>query len=431
MIYTLLFVSSLIFARDFPVELREQVGIYHYSLDNGLDLYVTKNPKAPVVSIFHWVRAGSLNEKKGITGIAHLFEHMMFRPVHKGEKGFFDKITALGGSANANTRYMATVYTTSVPANNLEGLLKIESDRFMNLKVTDELLDVERKAVWSEYSTKFDTNPVIDIWGKIYEAGFPGHPYEWTVIGYRQDLEKIKAKDCNAFFDRYYRPNNTGLFISGDIEPSKVYALVKKYYAGWKRGEDSSLPKEFQKNTKFTSVTGRIPSPSKQVLLGFRTKDEDKHSLEYMFINHLLFGSSHSLSDRRIKQNAKLASAVSDFNYDYDSGLVKGFFVLLPKATLSKLTAEVLKLKSDIEAMDEKNFSAYKQEFITSLLEGTLRNDSLNEAIALSWGKYKDLNIFLDWDEKVRALKKESIVNLLNKFYNKDNMIVVTTKAKE
>jgi len=431
MITTLLILINLGFTREFPLEIREQVSIYNYKLENGLDVYITKNPKAPVVSVYHWVKAGSLHEKKGITGIAHLFEHMMFRPVHKDDVGFFDKITSLGGSANANTRYMATVYTTTVPGQHLEALLKLEADRFQNLKVTDELLNVERKAVWSEYSTKFDTNPVIDIWGRIYEVAYPGHPYEWTIIGYRQDLEKINAKDSNAFFDTFYRPNNTGLFISGDVDPDQTMKIVRKYYANWKAGKKTALPAEFAKPTTFLQTKGKIASPSKQVLIGFRTKEEARSPLEYMFLNHILFGSANSLGEKRIKQSMKLASAVSDFNYDYDSGMIKGFMVLLPKATINQVTTEVLKLKADIEKLNEENFNAYKQEFITSVLEGTLRNESLNEALALSWGKYSDLNIFIDWDKNIRGLQKDSIVKLLNEFYTKNNMIVVTTKAKE
>lgn len=431
MIGTLLLLVGIGFTKDYPVEIREQVSVYNYKLDNGLDVYITKNPKAPVVSVYHWVKAGSLHEKKGITGIAHLFEHMMFRPVHKDDVNFFDKITALGGSANANTRYMATVYTTTVPGQNLEPLLKLEADRFQNLKVTDELLNIERKAVWSEYSTKFDTNPVIDIWGRIYEAAYPGHPYEWTIIGYRQDLEKINAKDCNTFFDRFYKPNNIGLFISGDVDPDKVIKLVRKYYADWKAGEKAVLPADFTKPTKFLQTKGRIASPSKQVLMGFRTKEESKNQMGYMFLNHILFGSNNSLGEKRIKQNAKLVSAISDFNYDYDSGMIKAFMVLLPKTTINQVTNEILKLKSDIENLSEENFNAYKQEFITSVLEGTLRNESLNEVLALSWGKYNDLNIFLKWDKNIREIQKDSIVKLLNSFYTKNNMVVVTTKAKE
>jgi zinc protease len=431
MIIGFLLVSNFIFARDFPVEVREQVSIYNYKLPNGLDVYITKNPKAPVVSVFHWVKAGSLHEKKGITGIAHLFEHMMFRPVNKGDKGFFDKITALGGSANANTRYMSTVYTTTVPAKHLDALLKLEADRFQNLAVTDDLLNVERKAVWSEYSTKFDTNPVIEMWGKIYETAYPGHPYEWTIIGYREDLEKINAKNCSEFFNKFYRPNNTGLFISGDVDPSQVIALVRKHYSNWKAGEKASLPKEFSKKTTFTQVSGKIPSASNQVLLGFRTKEEDKYTLQYIFLNHLLFGSNHSLAEKRIKQSAKLVSAVSDFNYEYDSGMIKGFFVLLPKTSAAALTSEVLKLKEDVEKLDPRNFEAYKQELITAVLEGTLRNEALNESLALSWGKYGGLDFYFDWDKNIRSLTKESVVQVLNKVFTKDNMVVVTTKGKE
>ena len=111
--------------------------------------------------------------------------------------------------------------------------------------------------------------------------------------------------------------------------------------------------------------------------------------------------------------------------------MIKGFFVLLPKTQTSQVVTEVLKLKADIEKISEESFNAYKQEFITSVLEGTLRNESLNEALALSWGKYNDLGIFINWDKKVRAIKKESILKLLDTFYTKNNLIVVNTKAKE
>ncbi|HPI41750.1 MAG TPA: pitrilysin family protein, partial [Pseudobdellovibrionaceae bacterium] len=208
------------------IKINDHLKTHHYILDNGLEVFLTPNPKAPNVQVAHWVKAGSLHEKKGTTGIAHLFEHMMFRPLKMGAPSFDQQVDKLGAINNANTRFESTYYHTSVPSKNLNELLKIESERFRNLKVSDGLLDLERGAVWSEYSTKFDSNPMLDLWFQIYRKAFPGHPFGWTIIGFREDLEKIKASDCNEFFNTYYRPNNIGLFITGNFDLDKTLPSV-------------------------------------------------------------------------------------------------------------------------------------------------------------------------------------------------------------
>ena len=193
-----------------------------YKLPNGLSVFLTVNRFAPNTVISHWVKVGSLHEKNGITGIAHLFEHMMFRPLKPGNPSFFDIAGKLGADFNANTRFESTYYYTAVPNKNLMSLLEAESNRFKNLRVTDDMLDAERKAVWSEYSTKFDANPHIDLWFQIYQKAYVGHPFGWMIIGFREDLDKIKANDCNEFFKNYYTPNNTGLFVTGNFDSEKI-----------------------------------------------------------------------------------------------------------------------------------------------------------------------------------------------------------------
>ncbi|NJO12598.1 MAG: insulinase family protein [Gammaproteobacteria bacterium] len=218
------------------LELRGGAKVYEYVLPNQLTLIIIEKPDAPLTSIYHWVKAGSLDETPGITGIAHLFEHMMFRPLAPEEPSFDDKVNKFGASINANTRFESTVYTTTIPTRHLATVLQAEAARFKGLKVTDELLNIEREAVRSEYQTGLDTNPILDFWYTTYIKSFPEHPLGWQIVGVREDLDKIKAADCNAFFAKHYRPNNTGLIIGGAVSAPQVLRLVEASYGDWGAG---------------------------------------------------------------------------------------------------------------------------------------------------------------------------------------------------
>ncbi|RYZ54978.1 MAG: insulinase family protein, partial [Proteobacteria bacterium] len=294
---------------------------YEYMLPNGLTVVLTPNSKAPTTSIFHWVKVGSLHETPGITGIAHLFEHMMFRPLQKDAPTFDTLIRPLGGDINANTRYGATVYTTTVSNGKLGEALKLESDRFKKLVVTDDLLKVEREAVRSEYSMGIDSKPQMDLWFTLYSAGFPNHPYGWTIVGDRPDLDKISAKDCNAFFQKFYKPNNVGLFIAGDFDLEQAKAWVLANYGDWQKGENPTEPAPF-KNKGLIKAEGKLTAQNRNLLLGYRLDPiNEKNFTLFTLADHLIANSASSLAKGRLVYGEKLASSVSSFNTDYDFGL--------------------------------------------------------------------------------------------------------------
>lgn len=402
---------------------------FEYKLKNGLTVYLIPNKRAPLTSIYHWVQAGSLHEKPGVTGIAHLFEHMMFRPLNKGELGFFETIREYGGEGNANTRYTSTVYTTSVPHEHLDKVLETEARRFKNLKVDDDLLNIERKAVWSEYSTKIDNNPVMDLWHAIYHKGFPGHPFGWTIIGERDDLNKITAKDCNEFFQKYYVASNTGLFVAGDFDPAKTIAVIAKNYGDWNTGAPSQLPPEFKRDQGLIQAEGKLPSGVNNVLIGYRIPFHDGKNHHLLAITtHILFGSDLSLAERRFVHNKKIATSASDFNTDYDAGLMKGFFSLLPQVTTEELVKQLPDLLTDLEKLPNQEFQAYVREYQTALQEAVLRNESLNELAALSWGKWGRLDILAELTNKKLKLSKPDLLRFAKATVKPENLIVVSNK---
>jgi len=401
-----------------------------YRLPNGLSVFLAVNKKAPLTSVYHWVKAGSLHETKGITGITHLSEHMMFRPLAEGKSGFFELLKQLGGTANANTRFAATVYTSTVPTENLQKLLQLEADRFTKLSVTDALLDVERKAVWSEYSTKFDANPVIDLWYALFHFGFPGHPYGWTIIGDREDLEKIKAADCNRFFAIYYRPNNIGLFIAGNFAPEQVIKWVEQSYGKWERGEDSKLPDDFVAEKKTFRGEGKLPSPARNVLLGYRIPKYNGKNHHIMDLSaHILFGSNSSLAKKRLVYQKRLASEAGDFNTGYDSGMLEAILTLLPSTSIDDALKEVGELKKDFAQMSDEEFNAYKREYAIGVRESGLRNESLNQYLALSWGKWGSIDIVTEILRQDPAVTKAEITEFVQKIIVPENLVAVTNKG--
>lgn len=402
-----------------------------YQLPNGLSVFLSENPKSPNVVVAHWVKAGSLHEAPGSTGVAHLFEHMMFRPLAPKEASFFEIASQLGAEANANTRFESTFYVTTVAPEKLNELLKREADRFQTLRVTKELLDVERKAVWSEYSTKFDADPIADLWVQIYREGFKGHPFEWMIIGFRDDLEKITADDCNAFFQKFYRPNNTGLFITGNFKSKEVLKEILALYSDWKPGQQSQLPSQFDQKTKEIIAEGKLPSEARHVLFGFRTPYFDRGNAKIQALaNYILFDGENGLLKRRLVDEKRLAATVEEFNFTYDNGMQKASIVGLADSDINQIRSEAAHVRSDFESMSAKEFDSYKRNFYIRTSERAQRNAELSKLLALSWGKYGDLDLAAAFTGKPLDVSKEQVQKFLSQYYVPDNFVFMTHKGQ-
>jgi zinc protease len=411
-----------------PVVIQGDLKSYEYTLPNGLTVVLTPNAKAPTTSIYHWVKVGSLNETPGITGIAHLFEHMMFRPLSKDAPNFDTLVRPLGGDVNANTRYGATVYTTTVSNGTLDQALKLESDRFQKLVVSDDLLKVEREAVRSEYSMGIDSKPMMDLWFTLFQKGFPGHPYGWTIVGDRADLDKINAKDCNTFFQKYYKPNNIGLFIAGDFKLDEAKAWVDKYYSGWQRGESVKAPPPF-KNKGMIRAEGKLSSQAQNILLGYRLGEltEENFTL-FTLADHILAGSSNSLSSQRLIDREKIAAGLGVFNTGYDFGLSEFLVVVNPGHSYDEAINSFSSLGDDLEKLSDEEYKAYLLEYQISRAESAMRNTSLNDMLATYWGKYGSIEALQRTLAQPPTISKAELTAYVRKLLAKDNLIAVTNK---
>lgn len=214
-----------------PIALNAAENVTTFTLPNGMDAVVIEDHRAPVVTHMVWYRTGAADEAPGKSGIAHLFEHLMFKGTARFGPGVFsDTVAANGGSENAFTSYDYTGYYQRVAADRLELMMEMEADRMRGLILSDEDVRTERDVVLEERNSRTDNNPGALFAEQRMAALYLNHAYGIPIIGWRHEVEQLNREDAFAFYRKYYAPNNAILVVAGDIDPAQVKALAQKYY---------------------------------------------------------------------------------------------------------------------------------------------------------------------------------------------------------
>lgn len=224
------------------IELSDDVA--SFTLDNGLNVVVIPDHRAPVVTQMIWYHVGSADEGPGKTGIAHFLEHLMFKGTKNHPMGEFSaQVAAIGGQENAFTSYDYTAYFQRVASDALEMVMSYEADRMANLILDEEAVKTEREVIIEERRMRVDSNPAAMLMENTDSVLFYNHPYRNPVIGWRQELEKLGLEDAIDFYEQYYTPNNATLIITGDVTPERVRELAMKTWAKVPRRAEV-LPRE-------------------------------------------------------------------------------------------------------------------------------------------------------------------------------------------
>ncbi|MEM7189731.1 MAG: pitrilysin family protein [Pseudomonadota bacterium] len=202
-----------------------------FALDNGMDVVVIEDHRAPVVTHMVWYRVGSADEPRGVSGIAHFLEHLMFKGTDEIPDGAFSKIIAAnGGQDNAFTSYDYTGYFQKIASDRLELVMKMEADRMVDVVITEEHVRTEREVIIEERNSRTDNSPDALFSEQMRAALYLNHAYGVPIIGWRHEMEELSLEDALTFYERYYAPDNAILVVAGDVTPEQVRTLAEKYY---------------------------------------------------------------------------------------------------------------------------------------------------------------------------------------------------------
>lgn len=299
------------------MQTRSQILPYEkYVLENGLEVVLHEDRSDPVVSVYVYYHVGSSREDEGLSGFAHLFEHMLFQgSANVMDNDHFKLIQEAGGTLNGTTNQDRTNYYETLPANQLELALWLEADRMGCLlpAMTQEKLDNQRDVVMNERRQSYENRPYGLVYENVLEALYPrGHPYSWPTIGAMADIEAASLDDIARFFRRWYGPNNATLAIGGDFDPARAKELVQRYFGPIPRGPAVDRPEPLParlKHTRRVLLEDRIRQP--QLTLVWPTVEawhENEAALD--LLTDVLSANKSSLLDRVLMIEEQLSSRV-------------------------------------------------------------------------------------------------------------------------
>jgi zinc protease len=208
----------------------QQFDVKTHQLKNGMKILMLEDHSIPNIALYFFHRVGARNERTGITGLSHFFEHMMFNGAKKYGPGSFDRVMEdNGGSNNAYTSEDLTVYQDWFPTHVLSLIFDLEADRTASLAFDPKMIESERGVVANERRLSVENNNENLLREQLMAAAFTAHPYHWPVLGWMWDIENWKREDLIRYFKTYYAPNNCEMVIVGDIDPAKVIQLAQQY----------------------------------------------------------------------------------------------------------------------------------------------------------------------------------------------------------
>lgn len=406
-----------------------------FELDNGLKVVSVAYDSPGIVAYYTVVRAGSRNEvEPGFSGYAHFFEHMMFRGTDKYSTDAYNAvITGMGADSNAFTTDDWTAYHIVASADALPTIVDIESDRFLNLRYSEDDFRTEAGAILGEYNLNF-SNPVALLRERLHDRAFLFHPYKHTTIGFLEDIQDMPNHyDYSLeFYDRYYRPNNTLIVVVGDVEQAELERLVTAAYGAWEPGDfEPNIPVE-PPQTRERTANVTWPNPTLPFLmLGYHAPPFYDQSIDMPaldVLSQLLFSETSPLYQRLVLDE-QVVDVVTGGAVDHRDAPL---FTIIARITdpdkveyvRDAITAEIDRMK--VEPVDPEVLAATKSHMRYGFAM-SLDNPS---SIARTLSHYLQLTADPDTVNRVYrlydAVTAEDVMHFATAYFPDTNRTVVT-----
>ena len=405
-----------------------------YELENGLTVVVHEDHSDPVVYTDVTYHVGSAREEIGRSGFAHFFEHMMFQGSdHVADEEHFKTVSEAGGTLNGTTNSDRTNYFETVPSNQLEVALWLESDRMGWLldAVTQEKFEIQRSTVKNERGQRVDNRPYGMLGEVANQALYPhGHPYSWPTIGYLDELDAASLKDLKDFFLRWYGPNNATLTVAGDVDTEKVMELAVKYFGPINRGpevEDMPANVPTLEEDRYVSHEDKIRFPLLQ--LKFPTvpnRHKDEAPLDVL--SDILGGGKSSIFYQAFDKPQKALNSAVYHPCQELAGSMVFQVVNFPGSSLKDVEAEVRKTIATFEerGVTQEDIDKFVADYESSTIQGLSSVQGKGSQLAANETFTGNPNYIANDLERYRNVKVEDVQRVYNTYIKDQNCVVVS-----
>jgi len=375
------------------------------TLPNGLRVRVYPDRLVPAVSYYSFFRVGSRNERPGLTGISHLFEHMMFNgSARYGPKEFDRVLEACGGTSNAYTSNDVTAYYDDFASEAFDTVVDLESDRMRSLRLTDETLEQERAVVKEERRLRTDNSTFGLIEEQLETLVFQAHPYRWPIIGWMEDIDRIRREDCQSYFRTYYAPTNAAVYVAGDVDPDLALRRIEDAYGDIPAGPavPAVASGEPEQRGERRAVV-HYPAEAAALIVGFRgppASDGDAAVLDVLQAC-LAVGEGSRLRRRLVQEEVAVSASVA-WAWRIDPGVFMLLLELAPGANRQRAEDELFR---ELGRVASRGVSAKEVERARRLLRSSvLQEFSTRNGVAHALGQAEAL--LGDWREVGKALPR-------------------------
>lgn len=403
-----------------------------YDLPNGLHVILHEDHSTPIVAVSVMYHVGSKNEDPQRTGFAHFFEHLLFEgSEYIGRGEYMKMVQSNGGQLNANTSQDRTFYYEVLPSNQLELAMWMESERMLHAKIDMTGVETQRKVVKEEKKQRYDNTPYGQLLNVVYENDFKVHPYRWSPIGKEQYIDQAKLDEFMNFYKTFYVPNNAALVIGGDLDIEQTKAFVEKYFGDIPRGT-KAIPRptevepiqtaekrvEFYDNVQLPAVVVAYHVPK----LG----TTDWYALQ--LLTQMLSQGKSSRFQKEIVEKQQKGLAVGAFMIpNEDPGVAFMYGItnagVKPEELEKSMLAEVEKVKSG--TLSDEEYTKLMNQAENDFVSQNQRVLGVVENLATSYTFLGNTNLVNTELERYTKLTKEDLKRAANKYFTKENRLVV------
>mgnify|MGYP001348830623 CR=1 FL=1 len=400
-----------------------------FTLANGLQVVVIPDHRAPVVTHMIWYKVGAADEPKGVSGIAHFLEHLMFKSTDKIPMGEFSKIVArLGGQDNAFTGHDVTSYFQRIAKTRLETVMDMEADRMVNLRLTEKEVATERDVILEERRSRIENNPAAIMDEQMNAALYLSHPYGIPVIGWEHEMAKLSQHDAMTFYKHFYAPNNAVLVVAGDVTADEVKALAEKTYGKVpsnpavesSRQRPSDPPQRAARRVDYSDARAGKPSFHRDYVVPSYTtaKPGEAEALDLM-MKIAAEGATSRLYKRLVVEEKIASSAGGSYQGSgLDYGTMSLYAVAAKTSDLPKIEASIDAVLADIrehgvtEAELKRARSSYIADYIYE------NDDQASLARRYGWGMAlgRTVQQIEGWPEALKNVTVDDIKRVANAY---------------